>query len=43
MTAIQTFQNSSFKVQCFCVDGARGSKASILQQFWDTPTHGKQS
>ena len=21
MTAIQTFQNSSFKVQCFCVDG----------------------
>jgi prophage antirepressor-like protein len=22
MTTIQTFQNSSFKVQCFCVDGA---------------------
>ncbi len=21
MTTVQTFQNSSFKVQCFCVDG----------------------
>ena len=39
MTAIQTFQNSSFKVQCFCVDGNpwfRGKDVATVLGYADT-------
>ena len=39
MTAIQTFQNSNFKVQCVCVDGNpwfRGKDVATVLGYADT-------
>ena len=39
MTTIQTFQNSSFKVQCFCVDGNpwfRGKDVATVPGYVNT-------
>ncbi len=39
MTTIQTFQNSSFIVQCFCVDGTpwfRGTDAATVLGYVNT-------